>query len=146
MLVQIGRTPLVTLKRIGRGLPVPVRVKCEHLNLGGSVKDRIALALLDDAERRGVLRACMTLVETTAGNTGLGLALVSAIRGGSRVCVMPEKMSLNERIALESLGARVMITSNASPTSPDNFRHVARRWHPDLALAFCLTEVPGNTR
>ena len=77
ILQHIGQTPLVPLARIGRGLPVPVLVKCEHLNPGGSIKDRIALAIVDDAEARGALRAGMTLIEATAGNTGVGLALVA---------------------------------------------------------------------
>jgi len=102
-------------------------VKCEHMNPGGSIKDRIALAIVDDAEARGVLRAGMTLVEATAGNTGVGLALVAAARGYGLVCVMPEKMSVDKRVALASLGARVVITPNAPPSSPDNFRNVARR-------------------
>ena len=74
LLHHIGRTPLVPLSRIARGLPVPVLVKCEHMNPGGSVKDRIAKAIVDDAEARGALRSGMTLVEATAGNTGVGLA------------------------------------------------------------------------
>ena len=80
VLDYIGRTPMVTLTNIGRGLPVPVLAKCEHLNPGGSVKDRIALAIVDDAEQRGRLRPGATLIEATAGNTGLGLALVAALR------------------------------------------------------------------
>lgn len=127
ILDTIGRTPLVPLRRIGRGLPAPVLVKCEHLNPGGSVKDRIALAIVDDAEERGLLSADATLVEATAGNTGMGLALVAAVRGYRLVCVMPEKMSVDKRVALAALGARVVITPNAPPSSPDNFQHVARR-------------------
>src|SRR6478735_12613336 len=92
----IGRTPLVRLDRLAAGLPVPVLAKCEHLNPGGSVKDRIAKAIVDDAEARGVLRPGMTLVEATAGNTGMGLALVAAVRGYQLVCVMPEKMSADK--------------------------------------------------
>ena len=127
----IGRTPLVPLRRIGRDLPVRVLVKCEHLNPGGSVKDRIALAIVDDAEARGVLRPGMTLIEATAGNTGVGLALVAGARGYELVCVMPEKMSVDKRVALASLGAKVVITPNAPPSSPDNFRNVARRLAAD---------------
>jgi cysteine synthase len=127
ILQHIGRTPLVSLPRIARGLPVPVLVKCEHMNPGGSVKDRIAKAIVDDAEARGVLRSGMTLIEATAGNTGVGLALVAAARGYGLVCVMPEKMSVDKRVALTSLGARVVITPNASPSNPDNFRNVAER-------------------
>jgi len=127
ILQQIGRTPLVPLTRIGRGLPVPVLVKCEHMNPGGSIKDRIALAIITDAEARGVLSPGMTLIEATAGNTGVGLALVAAVRGYKLVCVMPEKMSVDKRHSLTALGARVVITPNAPPSSPDNFRNVAIR-------------------
>ena len=104
ILDSIGRTPLVELARIGRGLPVPVLAKCEHMNPGGSVKDRIAVAIVDDAERRGVLEPGATLVEATAGNTGMGLALVAAVRGYKLVCVMPEKMSVDKRKALTAVG------------------------------------------
>jgi cysteine synthase len=127
ILHHIGRTPLVALTRIGRGLPVPVLVKCEHMNPGGSVKDRIALAIVDDAEARGVLRPGATLIEATAGNTGVGLALVAAARSYRLVCVLPEKMSIDKRVALASLGARVVVTPNAPPASADNFRNVAKR-------------------
>ena len=127
ILRAIGRTPLVALERVGRGLAVPVLAKCEHMNPGGSIKDRIALAIVDEAEQRGVLSSGATLVEATAGNTGVGLALVAAARGYRLVCVMPEKMSVDKRIALASLGARVIVTPNAPPSSPDNFRRVAQR-------------------
>jgi cysteine synthase len=127
LLSHIGGTPLVALERIGRGLPVRVLAKCEHMNPGGSIKDRIALAVVDDAERRGALRPGMTLVEATAGNTGVGLALVAAVRGYGLTCVMPEKMSADKRDALAALGAQVVITPNAPASSPDNFRNVAQR-------------------
>jgi cysteine synthase len=123
----VGRTPLVALRRVSAGLPVPVLVKCEHLNPGGSVKDRIAVAIVDDAERRGVLRPGATLIEATAGNTGLGLALVAAVRGYDLVCVMPEKMSQDKRAMMAAVGARVIVTPNAVPDHPDNFQNVARR-------------------
>lgn len=123
----IGRTPLVALQRMSVGLPVPVLVKCEHLNPGGSVKDRIALAIVADAEARGLLAPGATLIEATAGNTGMGLALVAAARGYSLVCVMPEKMSVDKRVALATLGVEVIVTPNAAPSHPDNFKNVARR-------------------
>ncbi|HEY5952496.1 MAG TPA: cysteine synthase family protein [Kofleriaceae bacterium] len=125
ILDRIGGTPLVPLARVAAGLSV--LAKCEHMNPGGSVKDRIAKAIVDDAEARGVLRPGMTLVEATAGNTGMGLALVAAVRGYQLVCVMPEKMSADKRVALAAAGARVVITANAPPSSPDNFRNVAKR-------------------
>ena len=127
LLDHVGRTPLVALTRIGRGLPVPVLVKCEHMNPGGSIKDRLAKAIVEDAEARGVLRPGMTIIEATAGNTGVGLALVAAAQGYGLVCVMPEKMSADKRVALAALGAKVVITPNAPPSNPDNFRNVARR-------------------
>ena len=127
LLDHIGRTPLVALQRIGRDLPVPVLVKCEHLNPGGSIKDRLARAIVDDAEARGALVPGGTIIEATAGNTGVGLALVAAARGYSLVCVMPAKMSVDKQQALRALGAKVHITPNAPPSNPDNFRQVAAR-------------------
>lgn len=124
---EIGQTPLVPLQRIGKGLPVPIYVKCEHMNPGGSVKDRIALAIIEDAEKRGKLKPGMTLIEATAGNTGMGLALVAASRGYNLVCVMPKKMSVDKRHALARAGARVLITPNVAPDHPSNFRRVAER-------------------
>ena len=127
LLDTIGETPLILLRHLGRGLPVPILVKCEHLNPGGSVKDRIARAIVQDAEARGLLRPGMTLIEATAGNTGVGLALVAAARGYKLVCVMPEKMAVEKRTMLAALGAEVLITPNAPPSDPENFRNVARR-------------------
>ncbi len=127
LLDHIGGTPLVALTRIGAGLPVPLLAKCEHLNPGGSVKDRLARAIVDDAEARGVLRPGMTMIEATAGNTGVGLALIAATRGYRLVCVLPEKMSVDKRRALAAMGAEVIVAPNAPPSSPDNFRNLAER-------------------
>lgn len=127
ILHYIGATPLVELTTLSRGLPVPVLAKCEHMNPGGSIKDRIALAIVDDAERRGVLKPGMTMIEATAGNTGVGLALVCATRGYKLVCVMPQKMSVDKRQALKALGARVIVTPNAPPSSSESFQSVAAR-------------------
>ncbi len=121
ILAAVGNTPLVALERFG------ILAKCEHLNPGGSVKDRIAVAIVEAAEREGRLAPGATLVEATAGNTGVGLALVAAVKGYRLACVMPEKMSHDKRAALRSLGAEVIITANAPPDHPDNFQNVARR-------------------
>lgn len=123
----IGNTPLVRLRHLDKGLIWPVWLKCDHLNPGGSVKDRLALAIIEDAEASGRLQPGATLIEATAGNTGMGLALVGLARGYQLVCVMPEKMSVDKREALAMLGARVVVTPNAPPDSPDNFRNVAAR-------------------
>jgi cysteine synthase len=127
VLDMIGETPMVRLDRVGAGCRAPVFGKCEFLNPGGSGKDRIAKAIIDDAERKGQLKPGMTLVEATAGNTGIGLALVAAIRGYKLACVMPEKMSIDKREALASLGAEIIVTANAPPSDPRNFRQLASR-------------------
>jgi cysteine synthase len=147
LLDHIGRTPLVSLAKIASGLRVPVLAKCEHLNPGGSIKDRIARGIVDDAEERGVLRPGMTLVEATAGNTGVGLALVAATRGYRLVCVMPEKMCADKRAVLEQLGARLVITPNVPPSNPDNFQRVAERIasEPDCFLIDQFRN-PANVR
>ncbi len=116
---------MVRLDRIAAGCSVPVLGKCEFLNPGGSGKDRIEKAIIDDAEKWGLLKPGMTLVEATAGNTGIGLALVAAIRGYKLACVMPEKMSVDKREALAALGAEIIVTANAPPSDPRNFRQLA---------------------
>jgi cysteine synthase len=123
----IGQTPLVELKNISRSLPVPIFAKCEFQNPGGSVKDRIAASIIEDAERRGLLKPGMTVIEATAGNTGLGLAIICAQRGYSLVCVMPEKMCEDKVKALTLLGVKIVRTPNAPPSDPQNFRQVAER-------------------
>lgn len=146
ILDRIGGTPLVALRHLPRehGCRVPVLVKCEHLNPGGSIKDRVARAIVDDAEQRGLLRpgdAGATIIEATAGNTGVGLALVGAARGYRVVCVMPEKMAVEKRRALRLLGVEVHVTRNAPPSDPDNFQNVAARMAREhgwlLADQFC---------
>ena len=121
----IGNTPLIELKRVAAGLPVKVYIKCEHLNPGGSVKDRTARALVLDAEARGQLGPGSTIIEGTAGNTGVGLALIASARGYRCICVMPERMAIDKRIQLRQLGSEVVITRNAPLTNPLNFRNVA---------------------
>lgn len=123
----IGNTPLVRLRHLDAGLAWPVWIKCEHLNPGGSVKDRLAAAIINAAEDEGKIRPGDTLIEATAGNTGMGLALVGLARGYRVVCVLPEKMSQDKRDALALLGAQVIVTPNAPPDSPENFRQVAAR-------------------
>jgi cysteine synthase len=106
----IGNTPLVELSRVTRGLPGRVLAKLEYRNPGGSIKDRLAVALVDDAEQRGALRPGMTIIEPTGGNTGIGLAVVAAIRGYSLVLTMPEVMSAERIALLRQLGAEIVLT------------------------------------
>jgi cysteine synthase len=112
---------------VAAGLPVKVFIKCEHLNPGGSIKDRTARAIVLDAEERGALAPGATIIEGTAGNTGVGLALLAAVRGYRCICVLPEKMAFDKRVALRQLGAEVIITPGGPLSAPHNFRNVAAR-------------------
>lgn len=127
ILQMIGHTPLVRLARVASQCPAVILGKVEMLNPGGSVKDRIALAMIEQAEREGKLRPGATLVEATAGNTGVGLAMVAAVRGYRCVFVMPQKMSREKEDLLRAYGADVIRTPNAPPGDSDNFMEVARR-------------------
>lgn len=106
----VGRTPIVDLGRMSKGLPGRVAGKLEMRNPCGSVKDRVGVALIEDAERRGVLRPGITVVEATGGNTGIGLAFVAAIRGYRLILTMPETMSMERVALLRQLGAEVVLT------------------------------------
>ena len=105
-----GRTPLVRLERMAKDLPGRVAAKLELMNSCGSVKDRLGLALIEDAERRGVLRTGVTLIEATGGNTGIGLACAAAVRDYRLVLTMPESMSVERVALLRHLGAEVELT------------------------------------
>ena len=108
----IGRTPLLELCRIERKDQLEARIlaKVESLNPGGSVKDRVARAMLDDAEARGLLRPGAVIIEPTSGNTGIGLASVGAARGYRVIIVMPETMSLERRLLMKAYGAVLVLT------------------------------------
>jgi cysteine synthase A len=106
----VGNTPMVELQRLAAGLPGRVVGKLEMRNPFGSVKDRVAVAMIEDAERRGVLRAGMTIVEATGGNTGIALASVAAVRGYRLILTMPETMSVERVALLRQLGAEVVLT------------------------------------
>ncbi len=106
----VGRTPLVRLRNVVPEGAADVFVKCEHLNPGGSVKDRICLAMIEAAEKAGALTPGQTIVEPTSGNTGIGLALVCARKGYELVLTMPESMSLERRALLEAYGAELILT------------------------------------
>jgi len=109
----IGNTPLLELSKYSsiKGLKKPIVAKVEFFNPGGSVKDRIALAMIEDAEQRGVLKPGATIIEPTSGNTGVGLALVSAVKGYKLILTMPETMSVERRNLVKAYGADVRLTS-----------------------------------
>jgi len=138
ILQSIGWTPLVRLRRVAEGVPAEVYVKVEAQNPGGSVKDRVGMAMVAEAEHRGQLRPGGTIIEATAGNTGVGLAMVAAVKGYRCIFVLPDKMS-NEKIALlKAYGAEVVITAtNIAPDSPESYNGVADR---------LAREIPGAWR
>ena len=112
----IGQTPLLELNKFSKthGIETPIIVKVEFFNPGGSVKDRIALAMIEDAEKKGLLKPGATIIEPTSGNTGVGLALVAAVKGYKLVLTMPETMSIERRNLVKAYGAEVKLTSGAA--------------------------------
>jgi cystathionine beta-synthase len=136
-LQAVGRTPLVRLNKVTGGAKCLVLAKVEYMNPGGSVKDRPAVAMLEDAERSGVLRPGATIIEATSGNTGTGLAMAAAIRGYRCILVMPDKMSKEKIDLLRAYGAEVVVTpTNVSNDSPESYYSVASRLAADIAGAF----------
>jgi cystathionine beta-synthase len=128
VLDTIGWTPLIRLGRVGAGIATPVYGKAEYANPGASVKDRIGLAIIEDAERRGDLRPGGTIVEGTSGNTGVGLAIAAALKGYHCIFTMPDKMSQEKVRLLKAYGAEVVITPTAVPPDhPDNYVNKARQ-------------------
>src|SRR5918912_535506 len=132
----VGNTPIVRLDRIGRGVAPQLLAKLEYLNPGGSVKDRIGLAMLEAAERDGKLKPGGTIVEPTSGNTGVGLAIAAAAKGYRCIFVMPDKMSQEKISMLRAYGADVVITPTAvEPESPEAYYSVSSR---------LAEEIPGG--
>jgi cystathionine beta-synthase len=133
----MGDTPLVRLHSVTRGLRPTILAKLEMLNPGGSVKDRIGIRMIEDAERRGLLKPGGTIVEPTSGNTGHGLAIAAAIRGYRCIFVMPDKMSQEKISLLRAYGAEVVITPTAVPReSPESYYAVADRLAAEIPGAY----------
>src|SRR3954471_2673870 len=142
-----GMTPMVRLARIGKTLPGELLGKCEFMNPGGSVKDRIGVRMLLDAERSGRIKPGDTLIEPTSGNTGIGIAMAAAVRGYRVIITMPEKMSQEKQVVLEALGAEIIRTpTEAAWDSPESHIGVARRLKEVIPSSFILDQYsnPSN--
>jgi cystathionine beta-synthase len=137
ILEAVGDTPLVRLNRIVQGYPPLIAAKLEYMNPGGSVKDRIALSMVEAAERTGKLKPGGTIIEGTSGNTGMGLAMVAAVKGYRAIFTMPDKMSREKIDALRGLGADVVVTPTAVPHhDPRSYHSVAERLSHEVPNAF----------
>ncbi|MBI5629780.1 MAG: pyridoxal-phosphate dependent enzyme [Elusimicrobia bacterium] len=149
ILDAIGNTPLIRLNRITHGLKPKVYVKAEFFNPGGSVKDRIAVTMIDDAEKRGLLKPGGTIIEGTSGNTGIGLALVAALRGYKLIFTITDKQSREKINFLKALGAEVIVCPTVvAPEDPRSYYSVAAKLSKEIPNAFYPNqyENPQNPR
>lgn len=137
VLETVGHTPLIKLNKVAAHLPHTILAKVEFFNPGGSVKDRIGIAMLEDAERRGLIGPGGTVVEATAGNTGMGLALVAVLKGYRCIFTMPDKMSEDKMNLLRAFGAEIVVTpTSVEPDSPESYNSVADRLAKEIPGAF----------
>src|SRR5881296_2676880 len=148
ILEVIGKTPMVRLNRLARGVRATMLAKLEYLNPGGSVKDRIGMMMLEAAEKEGKIKPGGTIIEGTSGNTGMGLALAAAIKGYQCIFTMPDKMSQEKIDALRALGAEVIVTpTEVDHDDPRSYHSVARRLSREIPNSFYPNqyENPANT-
>jgi len=133
----IGNTPLVRLTKVAAGVRPTILAKLENLNPGGSVKDRIGRVMIEEAEKKGLLKPGGTIIEPTSGNTGTGLAMAACVKGYKMIFTMPDKMSDEKRSLLRAYGARVVVTpTNVSPSSPEHYIKVAERLAKETPNSF----------
>jgi cystathionine beta-synthase len=146
VVAAIGHTPMVRLNRIGRETGATLYAKLEYLNPGSSVKDRIAVQMILDAERAGLLKSGGTIIECTSGNTGMGLAMVGTVRGYRMIFVMPDKVSGEKIKALRAFGARVITTPTAvAPEDPRSYYSVAQRLHREIPNSFFANQYHNQS-
>nr|XP_054510996.1 cystathionine beta-synthase-like [Agelaius phoeniceus] len=148
ILKKIGCTPMVQINKIGKsyGLKCELLAKCEYFNAGGSVKDRISLRMVEDAERAGIIKPGDTLIEPTSGNTGIGLALVAALKGYRCIIVLPEKMSMEKVDILKALGAEIVRTPCTRFDAPESNVRVAWKLKSQIPNSHILDQYrnPSN--
>ncbi len=146
ILELIGNTPLVRINKMTRGIKATVLAKIEFCNPGGSVKDRVGLAMIEDAEKRGLLKNGSTIVEATSGNTGIGLALAGRVKGYRVILVMTDKIGQEKRNYLKALGAEVIIVpKEATPDSPDYYRNKAKSLSKEIPGAVNLNQYANES-
>lgn len=145
ILQTIGKTPIVKLNRVGSDLPCELYAKCEFFNPGGSVKDRIAYQMITAAEKEGRIKPGDTLIEPTSGNTGIGMALVGAVKGYHVIITMPEKMSREKQVVLEALGAKIYRTpTEAAWDAPESHISLAKRLQKEIPNAHILDQYANR--
>ena len=141
ILGAIGNTPIVKLNKIGKDLQCQLFAKCEFFNSGGSVKDRIGLNMIEEAEKDGLIKPGDTLIEPTSGNTGIGMALVAAVKGYNMIITMPEKMSKEKEVVLSALGAKIIRTpTEAAWDDPNSHIGVAKKLKKEIPNSFILDQ------
>lgn len=144
ILQTIGQTPSIRLNRVGNEFVGELYVKCEFMNPGGSVKDRIACQMIENAEKQGRIKPGDTLIEPTSGNTGIGLCMAGAAKGYNIVITMPEKMSKEKQVVMEALGATIYRTpTEAAWDDPDSHISVAKRLNAEIPNSHILDQY-GN--
>ena len=149
VLEAVGRTPLIRLNRINQGLKPTIYAKVEYFNPGGSVKDRIAINMIDEAEKRGDLKPGGTIIEGTSGNTGMGLALVAAVRGYKVIFTTTDKQSKEKVDLLKSLGAEVIVCPTAvEPDDPRSYYSIAKKLAAEIPNSYYPNQYdnPDNTQ
>ena len=145
ILENIGNTPIVKLDKVGSALKCNLFAKCEYLNPGGSVKDRIGLRMINEAEKSGQIKPGDTLIEPSSGNTGIGLALAAAVKGYKLIITMPEKMSMEKEVVLKALGATIVRTpTEVSHDDPKSLFGVAKKLQSEIPNSHILDQYSNN--
>ena len=141
ILDTVGNTPIVKLNKIGQNLNCNLYGKCEFLNPGGSIKDRIGKHMIEEAEKDGKIKPGDTLIEPTSGNTGIGMALAAAVKGYKMIITMPEKMSKEKEVVLKALGAKIVRTpTEAAWDDPQSHIEIAKKLNKELKNSHILDQ------
>ncbi len=145
LLQTIGHTPLVRLQNMSPKEYVTILAKCEFMNPSGSIKDRIAAHIIEDAEKNGLLKSGGTIVENTSGNTGAAIAMIAAIKGYKVILTMPDKVSKEKQDALRAFGAKIVVTpTSATPDSPDHYVNTAIRIAAETPNSFRVNQYDNQ--